>query len=417
MRSLHRLLPAALLAMGGTLSGLPAGLNLPPITGELSGNLALRNWPELPPFAWRVTAVTQGAGTKLELSTTAPGLVLRVEATLPADGVAGTWRVVEGTAEVAAWLRIVTARAGLAALPDDLEMSGGIRLAGEGTWQGAEFAGTITSVLVHGSARSAAQGWEAAEIAVTSELDVMAGDVILRSAQVRIGSVQAAGVAVRNLQADAAGAAGGWLEIRRVELDVFGGHVSLAPFGFNPAEPVVEIAAAFSNVSLGDLALLVPQALAEAHGRMAGRIVLRWSAAAGFEPVAGSLAVASDFPATVRLAAMPGFLTQRMPRRIALLPAWLGPVAQWFSPENPAYDALQDIELGRQWLTVENLHLQLYPDGPDAPRSALVELAARPAAAGAVERVIFTVNVAGPLDQVLRLGFNGGVKVNVGAGP
>ncbi len=197
---------------------------------------------------------------------------------------------------------------------------------------------------------------------------------------------------------------------------MLGGHVSLAPFGFNPAKPAVEATAEFSQVALAELALLVPQALAEAHGRVDGRIALRWSAATGFEPGAGSLTVSAEAPATVRLAATPGFLTQRMPRTIALLPAWLGPVARWFSPENPAYDTLHEIELGRQLLTVENLRLQLYPDGPDAPRSALVELAARPAAGGAVERVTFTVNVAGPLNQVLRLGLNEGLKVKVGNG-
>ena len=41
------------------------------------------------------------------------------------------------------------------------------------------------------------------------------------------------------------------VKIRRAELDVLGGHVSLAPFGFNPAKPAVETAAAFSHVALG----------------------------------------------------------------------------------------------------------------------------------------------------------------------
>ena len=406
-----------MLAWGCTLSVSAAGFILPPVTGELSGNLILREWPGLPPFAWRVTALTQDKGTKLDLSTTAPGLVLRVEAILPPAGAAGTWRVVEGTADVASWLPVAKAQARSVVLPDDLVMTGSIRLAGEGTWQGSEVAGTVTSTLANGSARSVAQGWEAAEIAVTGELAVVAGDVTLRSAQIRVGSVQGSGLVARNLLVDIAGAADGRLDIRRAELDVLGGHVSLAPFGFNPAKPAVEATAEFSQVALAELALLVPQALAEAHGRVDGRIGLRWSSATGFEPGAGSFTVSAEAPATVRLAATPGFLTQRMPRTIALLPAWLGPVARWFSPENPAYDTLHEIELGHQLLTVETLRLQLYPDGPDAPRTALVELAARPAAGGAVERVTFTVNVAGPLNQVLRLGLNNGAKVKVGNGP
>jgi hypothetical protein len=408
---------AVLLAMGWAVTGYSAGLNLPPLTGELSGNLNLLEWPGVPPLAWRVTAVMQDGGTKLLLSTTAPGLRMQVEATVPVGEAPGTWRVIEGTADAAAWLPVAQARVGPGALPADLTMSGDIRITGEGTWRGGEPSGTMTSTLANGSARSAAQGWVAEEIAVTSELSVNAGVATLRSAEVRVGSVQAAGLVMRNLRIGLAGQERGRLQVQRAELDLLGGHVAFLPFAFDPAMPAVETVAEFSRIELGDLAPLVPQALAEAHGQVNGRIGLRWSPARGFEPGTGSLTVAPDTPATVRLAATPGFLTQRMPRTIALLPAWLGPLARWFSPENPAYGTLQDIELGRQFLTVESLSLQLYPDGPDAPHSARVELVASPAAGGVVKRVTFTVNVAGPLNQVLRLGFTDGVKVKAGTGP
>ena len=412
---LHHL--AVLLAMGWMPSGWAADLALPPITGQLSGNLVLHDWPGLPPLAWRVTSVAEGVGTRLELSTTAPGLVLRIEAALPSEKAAGTWRVAEGAVDVPAWLPVVMARAGPVGLPGDLEAGGRVRLAGSGTWQGAEVRGTVSATLVDGSARSSSQGWEAAAIAVTGELTVSAQGAGLRSARIRVGSFQAAGMVASNLTADVAGAADGRLEIRRLELDVLGGHVSLEPFGFDPAKPALEATANFSGIALSDLARLVPQALAEARGLVNGRVALRWSSATGFQLGTGALAVSTATPAMVRLAATPGFLTGSMPRNIALLPAWLGPLARWFSPENPAYSSLEDIELGRQALSVESLNLQFYPDGPDAPRSARVDLTARPPAGSAVERVTFTVNVAGPLNQVLRLGRNGGIKVKVESGP
>ncbi|HWA10339.1 MAG TPA: YdbH domain-containing protein [Opitutaceae bacterium] len=412
-----RLSLAVALGVGGICDGTAAERKIPPIAGELAGNLVLHGWPAFPGLAWKVTAVAAGDATLLRLSATAPGLNLQVEARLPADGGRGSWRVTEGAADVEAWLPVAKAQPGLAALPGDLKMSGAIRLAGEGTWQGSDWAGTVSSTLENGRADSATQGWSAADIGVVSELDVRAGVATLRKAQIRVGSVQAAGLVLQDLRVDVAGADGQRLQVSRAELELLGGHVTLAPFVFDPAAPAVETTADFSRLSLGELARLAPQALAEADGRLDGRIALRWTAAAGFELGAGSLATTAGVPATIRLAAKPGFLTERMPRTISLLPDWLGPVAKWFSPANPAYGTLSDIEMGRQPLAVERLSLKLYPDGPDAARSTLVELAARPTAGGAVDRVDFTVNVAGPLNQVLRLGLNESVQVKVGAGP
>jgi hypothetical protein len=68
--------------------------------------------------------------------------------------------------------------------------------------------------------------------------------------------------------------------------------------------------------------------------------------------------------------------------------------------------------MGEKLLTVERLHAQLYPDGPNGARSAVVEISARPANGGAVDEVTFTVNVFGPLTQVLRFGLNQTLKVS-----
>jgi hypothetical protein len=131
-------------------------------------------------------------------------------------------------------------------------------------------------------------------------------------------------------------------------------------------------------------------------------------------PCDGSLAVAAGQPATVRLASSPGLLTGNSPPRIALLPASMGALSRWFSLENPAHGMLQRIELGQAPLAVENLRLQLYPDGAGGARSARVEVVARTTGVGdVVEKVTFTVNVSGPLDQVLRLGLDNRAKIRL----
>ena len=201
--------------------------------------------------------------------------------------------------------------------------------------------------------------------------------------------------------------------MRRAEIVAFGGRIALAPFTLDPAAPAVRTTAEFSGVALGELAALVPQALTEARGQVAGRITVNWSLQAGVEPGAGSLVVSPDTPATLRLAKSPGLLTGRSPPRIEFLPAWTGPLHTWFSVENPGYDLLRRIELGDMPLVVEHLDVRLYPDGPDAARSATVEISARPASGEAVKKVTFTVNLSGPLAQVLRLGLDDRAKVRV----
>jgi hypothetical protein len=77
---------------------------------------------------------------------------------------------------------------------------------------------------------------------------------------------------------------------------------------------------------------------------------------------------------------------------------------------------LQRIELGQVPLAVESLDFQLYPDGAGGSRSAQVRVVARTTEAGdVVEKVTFTVNVSGPLDQVLRLGMDERAKIRVNA--
>jgi hypothetical protein len=197
---------------------------------------------------------------------------------------------------------------------------------------------------------------------------------------------------------------------------VFGGRITLSPFTVDPENPEVTTTAELAGLAMAELARLIPAALASAAGRIEGRIAVQWSEAAGFQPKSGKLSIEPDAPATLRLAATPGFLTQHLPERIQLLPAWLRLPANWLAPVNPAYGTLESIEMGRQDLQVEQLRVALYPDGPEGARSAVVEVTARPAAGSAVELVSFTVNVAGSLQQVLQLGLDDRANLIFNAG-
>lgn len=390
----------------------------PPIRGELSGQLALPQIPGFPPLAWRIEAQPlSDAGLVLSATATSPGLSLRVELTPPAGDAPGTWRIGEAKIDAASWWRLTIDQAGIKSLPDDFAFTGQLTLTGAGQWRGAEASGAVHVTLAAGTAGSLTQKWTATGLGVDADLAIVANRAAVRTAQVKVATIEFAGLTARNLLLDVAAADAGRLAVTRAEVAAFGGRVTLAPFTLDPAAPAVISVADFSSVALGELAALVPQALREAQGQVAGRVAINWSLQSGIGPGDGALAVSPAEPATVRLAASPGLLTGRSPPRIELLPSFLGPVGRWFSFENPAHRMLQRIELGQSPLAVESLRVQLYPDGAGGPRSARVDVVARPTGVGDVlEKITFTVNVSGPLDQVLRLGLNDRAKIRVNGG-
>lgn len=385
---------------------------LPPVSGELSGELKVRALAGAPPLGWRVQ-VTPAAGGMLQLvaTVTAPGFALRAEASQPADGSPGVWRVVQGEVDLAAWQRSGVAAVGVK-LPADFEVSGKVQLSGSGTLENLKPVGVITSTLSSGRAGSVEQAWEVADLELASTLALGTDGVTLQAAQLRASSATAAGIVARNLVAEAAGLPDGHIEVRRVELEVLGGRVALAPFTLDPATMLVRVQAEVTNLALKEIAALLPETLADAKGRLSGKMEVRWSPTVGFEPGRGALQIHADEPAALRLAATPGFLTQHMPERIFLLPEKLGALAKWFAPKNPAFDSLRHIELGEDSLTVEKMKVELYPDGPDGVRSATVEVTARPPKGSIVEQVSFTINVAGPLKQVLDLSLDDRARIN-----
>ncbi len=398
---------------------LAAESRWPPLDGELSGVVRLDALGDAPPLAWRTHVQPSADGSlRVEVAVTADGLVLHAGATLPATGEApGTWRLTDATVDLATWLPVAIARAGTTALPSDFAATGTLRLAGEGTWRDQVVAGALTAELAGATAGSAAQNWSASGLALAGEIAIEKNLPTARSLRLGVESLRVVGITVRRIVVEAAGATGGRLDVRRAEVEMLGGRVALAPFTLDPAAPAVDTTADLVGVALGDLAALAPQALAEARGQISGRLAVRWSARLGAEPGTGSLSMGVDTPATIRLAATPGFLTERVPARFNLVGMSLGPLSRLLSIENPAYDTLRRIELGQLPLVVDGLEVKLYPDGPDGAVSARVELSGHPAEAkSAVGAVSFSVNVAGPLSQVLRLGMQKNASMSLGAG-
>jgi len=390
---------------------LPAGVlaALPPLSGELAGQLRVKSLPGSPEVGWSITLQNDQAGAALlSVSLTAPGLTLQAEASPEA----GTWRVREGKVDLVTWLRPALAAAGIE-LPPDLEFTGEVGLNGSGIWAGSDMGGTISAIMVNGTARSDAKGWTAEDITLDINLALESGEVALQSARVTIGSIVAFDLTMQGFTLEAAGAGEGRIAVTRAETRVLDGQLALNPFEFSPDNIAIGTVLKFTNLSMSEVVHLLPDALTSATGRLSGEVGIDWNFTQGVIPGHGIFTMVPTTPAEFQLAPAPGFLTEHVPARFQPLPSWLGPLSRWFSPENPAYQTLSDVELGRMPLVVDQMSIELYPDGLEGVRSATVKVSARPADGRVVERVDFTVNVSGPLDQVIKLGLDDRARMNL----
>ena len=387
----------------------------PMIRGEMSGELVMNGPGSFPPLRWTLKAEPELAGNAAQLTVTAPGLQLEAITAGPDSAGVLTWRVTAGELDLATWWRRLADHAGVAGLPADLACRGTVRLSGEGTWRDGVATGRLEAAIANGAIGSEAQNWNVPAFTATAEVALVDEAVLVQTLTVDAATATVLGVTLRQIELKAAGDEQQRLLITSAGVDALGGRITLKPFAVDPLNPVIDTTAEMVGVSLSQLAALVPEALKEASGQVSGRVDVKWSASLGPKTGTGALKVTPESPANFRLAATPGFLTQHAPERIQVLPDWLGALAHWLSLENPAYETLHRIEMGEMALQVEDLSIELYPDGPQGPRSAAVAVTARPADGTVVEKVTFAINVAGPLDQVLRLGTSGGVKLDFGS--
>jgi hypothetical protein len=294
---------------------------------------------------------------------------------------------------------------------------GEIELRGDGVIRGGQLEGRVTLEWRRGAVRHAAQGWALEDIA-------LAGDFIFAQNAARwssvsplrlsIGTIATGRFGARNLIVRARMDEQLLPQIEEARVEIAGGEIEAAPFTLPLSPPVIQVALQIRRIGLADVVALVPTGLAEAQGRVQGALQLGWSKALGLQIGAGRLDLVPDEPMVLRLASAPGLLSASVPKRFALLPTWLGPLARWAAPLNPGYADLVAIELGRTALRVESLEIRLTPEGDSQGQSARVLIQARPALDGtSVGPVGFEIGVKGPLAYVLLLGAENGATLSL----
>jgi hypothetical protein len=409
MRELRCLIAIATGACVGWLGGA-AEIKLPPVTGELSGDFRSFDSATAPQLHW--TSSLRGAGdaagtTIVAANIEGEGTRVRVVTSLTTTE-QGSWQITEGALDLATWFPVISERLGNPT--KGLAASGAVAVTGQGLIRAGQASGVVQVTLGDGRLGNAEAGWTLEGVTLTGEFLFEGQGLTLKSLvpfQFSVAKITTKRFGAENLRLRGLLKEDRTVAVSEAQIEIAGGEVKIDPATMVLSPFVLEAVLHISNVGLQDIAALIPQSFAAAQGRIDGVVRLGWSSAQGFRLGAGNLTLGTTEPAIVRLAPAPGFLTRSMPKRFEPVPSWTGPLSKWLSTDNPVYSDMSAIELGRASLRVESLAVQLTPDGDERGRTATVRMAARPTQPNAAVKVVnIDVNVAGPLDAILKLGLN-----------
>ena len=415
-RSSHFLRTAGLLFAAGLACVTPvakaSNWTLPAWSGEVTGQ-AFPLGENGPRLAWTFTPRTTGeTAREIVFRLENDATYLRVLVTLDAATGDGTWKIEEGSIEVGPWLIALAPQLGKAMT--GIMAEGSVSLTGEGSLLDGRPTGRVKVEWLDGAVSNAGQGWSLAGVTIKAEADVETLSAGAVPVELTVKTITTSRLGARNLSVSAVIDGTRSVAVKAARVEIAGGEVAVDPFVVPLPDPVVHLKLHMTRVGLQDIVALVPTALADANGRIDGEVALGWSEAGGIKLGEGRLSVRDDEPNSIRLMPKPGFLTSSMQARFVLLPPWMGPVARWFGFANPAYGSLSSVELGRSSLRIKSLSAHVTPAGDERGRSASVEIVTETdPASGRTDKVIFTINVAGPLERVLRLGMSD--RISVGA--
>ena len=398
------LLAAGGLAFAASPSGA-SGWTLPFWSGEVHGQASPLG-DTGPQLAWTFSPGSPSAGVRtLAVGVENPATHLRATAVLDAATGDGSWRIEEGRVDVGPWMSAASSLLGkeLAGLTAE----GTLTISGEGLIRDGKPSGVVKIAWADGAVRHAGQGWALEGIAVNAEAEVGALPEGAVPVTLAVKTISTSRFGARNLAVEAVLNGTKDAAVKKAQIEIAGGTVETDPFTVPLSPPSLKVHLRMKRVGLQDVVALVPTMLADARGRISGELVAGWNEADGLQVGIGTLDLDEIEPTSLRLSPKPGFLTAKVPAHFVFFPKLHEVFPSWFAPENPAYATLTDIEMGRIPLKVDTLKVRLSPDGDEHGRSASVAVVAHPEQEqSVVKEVVFTINVAGPLSQVLKLGMS-----------
>jgi len=355
----------------------------------------------------RITLQAPGAGRELALSLTATpaegGSDLRFTATLAGAGVEaqanGHYDLVQSVAEfdlTHAKLELADGWALLRELAPALatgwEAGGTLTVTGRGRAANGAVTGEMALHLRDGSAGNAGEKLSIdgvqADVVLSDPMRVAtAPGQIIRAVSARLGNVTLRDAAVR-FQLNGVHEC----RVESAEVAALGGRLSFEPFICDPTAGAIACVVAADGLRVEEVLALFPDAPAKATGQIDGRLPLVFDKT-GLHFGVGWVGLRKGQAADVRFNA-PGLLTRSL------------------DPKNPAFVTLQGIEAGRTPLSVEELRVDLHPEGAPSGRSAQIHIVGHPVdQGGPLGRMTLDLNVNGPLESLL----NWGLQTKFGA--
>ncbi|MEO7412819.1 MAG: YdbH domain-containing protein [Opitutaceae bacterium] len=409
------LLFVLLVAVPGSVV-MAGGIKLPPIIGDLRGDFRPFEMSSAPNLHWSSALRPAGDvhdGRVMETKIEGEGTRLRGLINL-ATTEDGTWQILEGEIDLAAWFPIVAEKVGEAM--KGLGAKGMIILKGNGLVRAGAPSGVVLMTVREGRLGNAEGGWALEGIALTAEFLIEAEGIKVKSTtpfELAVAKISTTRFGAENLLIHGVLNEDHTIALSDARIDIAGGEITLDPTMLTLSPLGLEATMQIVNVGLQDIAALIPRSFASAQGRIDGTVRMGWALTGGFRVGAGNLTLGKSEQAIVTLAPAPGFLTQTMPKRFEPVPSWTGPLSKWLSADNPAYTDMAAIELGEAPLQVDSLTVKLTPEGDEFGKTATVRMRARPTKPGASVGVVnIDVNVVGPLDSIMKLGLNREFSIN-----
>lgn len=374
------------------------GWALPIWAGNVAGVVTSDLLPGAPPIRWSV-AVEPSSGTtqRLRLAADAEALSARVEVEVDPATRDGTWTLTGASIDLARWFPSLAGH--FKASVSGLSIRGPIAVTGQGQLHHGVPVGTLAVTARDMRIADDAAGWALegidfdAEFAVDAETGAVCGTKPITLAMRTIITPR---FGARNFSLTARLESRDSLALESARIEIAGGELSAAAakVPLRPLAPSLEVT--LTRIGLQDVAALVPGAVAEAHGRIDGRVILNWTDAQGFEVGNGTLIARPDEPAEVTLNPTPGLITSQIPKHVR-------PIILWF------YPGLDKLELGQLPIRADLLEVTLTPQGDEQGRTAVVHLAGSPTDPKKRAPVDLVVNVHAPIKTLINLGTARGV--------
>lgn len=364
---------------------------LPPVTGELAGELLPLALPGAPLVRWKVTATGEnGMRRQFTLLGEARGSALWAQVEVDLRSLDGTWRISEATLDASQWLRGALSR-----FADLGQFVGGgtLQLSGEGTLHAGQPVGNVSVSWRDGELRDESAGWSLSGISFRGafHFDLRAGTVRgTDHLSLVVGTITTERFGAREFRLEGELLSRNLLRVETLAVEIAGGEAHLAGRADVQLDPLsLDLPIVFTRIGLQDVAALVPTLVASARGRVDGNVQLRWTMGGDLEIASGQIALRPDEVATVRLFPSPGLITSRLNAAVVKY-----------------YPGLDEAEMGRVPLRAESLEVSYTPNGDEQGRTAVVKLKAWPEHPDSQAPIYLNINARGPLGWLIKLGSN-----------